>query len=244
MMINKNSPLPIYYQIEEHIKDLIDRKQLKPGDCLPSEREFAEQYQVSRMTIRQAITNLVNSGYVYRIKGKGTFVADQNVIELKLHGITSFTENIQALGMTPSSKIIEFRSSLADKNVATKLKINENESVYEIQRIRLANQIPMALETSFLSTNIVKNLSKETAAHSLYEYIQKTLGLSLKYSTQTIEASAANKKESELLGIKKGSPILLMERITFLSDDQPIEFTKSIYRGDRYKFVVKIDQDS
>src|SRR4051812_20574632 len=100
-MINKNSPIPIYYQLEEHIKGLIEEGVLKPGDVLPPEREYAEKYQISRMTVRQAFTQLVNEGYLFRLQGKGTFVAERK-IEKTLQGIISFTEDMRARGLKPA----------------------------------------------------------------------------------------------------------------------------------------------
>src|SRR3954471_13942573 len=107
-MINKNSPIPIYYQLEGYIKELIENGELQPGDVLPPEREYAEKYQISRMTVRQAFTQLVNEGYLYRLQGKGTFIAERK-IEKPLQGITSFTEDMKARGLTPGSQLINFK---------------------------------------------------------------------------------------------------------------------------------------
>src|SRR5690625_792519 len=104
-MIDKNSPLPIYYQLSEQIKRLIETEQLLPGDLLPSEREYAERYNISRMTVRQAISNLVTESLLYRKKGKGTFVAEKK-FEQNLQGLTSFSEDMQLRGYTPSNQQI------------------------------------------------------------------------------------------------------------------------------------------
>jgi GntR family transcriptional regulator len=241
-MINKNSPLPIYYQIEELIKQQITSKDLTSGDCLPSEREYAEKFNISRMTVRQAITNLVNSGYLHRVKGKGTFVADQSVVEQQLQGVTSFTEEMVARGKNPSSSILKFEKIPANKEIARKLNINEDDLVYEIERLRLADNIPMALESSYHPVNLFKDLTEKIASRSIYRYVEEDLGQKIDYSTQSIEASSTGNRESILLNIKEGSPILLMERIAYLTNEVPLEVVRSRYRADRYKFVIKMNR--
>lgn len=152
-MINKNSPIPIYYQLGEQIKALIEKGELKPGDALPPEREFAEKYQISRMTVRQAFTQLVNEGYLYRMQGKGTFVAERKIEQL-LQGVTSFSEDMKARGLEPSSELIRFEMQPAAASIAEQLSIDESDPVYEIERIRLADGVPMALETSYLPVKL------------------------------------------------------------------------------------------
>src|SRR5690625_4623961 len=116
-MIDKNSPLPIYYQLSEQIKRLIQTEQLLPGDLLPSEREYAERHNISRMTVRQAISNLVTEDLLCRKKGKGTYVAEKK-FEKNLHGLTIFTEDMQLRGYTASNQLISFQLTQADKPIA------------------------------------------------------------------------------------------------------------------------------
>lgn len=239
MLIDKNSPLPIYYQIEAYIKDKIVKGDLKTGDVLPSEREYSQLFEVSRMTIRQAINKLVNDGFLYRKKGSGTFVAEKK-FEQALQGLTSFTEDMKARGLTPSSYLLHFEIIPASIQVAATLQVAENTPVYEIKRIRLADDIPMALETCFISANLVKGLTEEIIAESIYEYIEGKLQLNIGEATQVIEASLANETEIDLLHINKGAPILLIERCTYLTNGTPFEVVRSTYRADRYKFVSQL----
>lgn len=238
-MINKNSPLPLYYQLEEYIKGLIEKGELTPGDALPPEREYAEKYQISRMTVRQAFTQLVNEGYLYRVQGKGTFVAERK-IEKPLQGITSFTEDMKARGLVPGSQLIHFEMIPATSQIAEQLLIPENTPVYDIMRIRLADGVPMALETNYISVHLAKGLSKEIVNQSMYAYIEGQLNISIESATQIIESSIASQSEAELLKISKGAPILLIQRKTFQKDGTPIELVKSIYRADRYKFMMQM----
>ncbi|HET7577928.1 MAG TPA: GntR family transcriptional regulator [Bacillales bacterium] len=240
-MVDKASPLPIYFQLEEAIKTRIENGELAPGNMIPSEREFAERHQISRMTVRQAINNLVNDGYLYRQKGRGTFVAHKK-IEQKLQGLTSFSEDMKARGMKPSSQLIRFKIVPASESIAQELGISPYDPVYEIQRVRLADDLPMALETTAIPANLVQGLTEEHARGSLYEYIEKAVASPIEYGKQIIESSVARQSESKFLDVKKGSPVLLIQRNTYLKDGTSLEVVRSVYRADRYKFVIDIQR--
>lgn len=238
-MIDKKSPVPIYFQIEEEIKRRIEEGELRQGDPIPSEREYTEKYDVSRMTVRQAITNLVNDGYLYRQKGRGTFVANEK-IEQTLQGLTSFTEEMHARGMKPANKLLGFEIIPASAGIAAQLKVKEHTPVCEIRRVRLADDKPMAYERTYLPANLVKGLTESHVRQSLYDYIEEQLELEIDHAMQIIESSIAKEYESELLDIAVGSSVMIIERHTFLKDNTPLEIVKSTYRADRYKFVTKI----
>jgi GntR family transcriptional regulator len=235
-MINKNSPVPIYHQLEEYIKQQIENGSLEEESVIPSEREYAERFQISRMTVRQAINNLVSEGYLNRQKGRGTFVTKKKV-EQELQGMTSFTEDMLSRGMNPSSILLSFQILPADKKTALALRIEETDSVYKIKRIRLADGAPMALETAYIPVEIVPGLTEENSNLSLYQYIEENLALSISEATQEIEASTADYLDSETLEINIGDPILLIERISYLQEGIPFELVKSTFRADRYRFV-------
>lgn len=241
-MIDKQSPLPIYYQIQELIRKKIDKKEWQTGDVLPSERIFAEQYEVSRMTVRQAVTELVNEGLLRREKGRGTFVAEQKFTQT-LQGLTSFTEDMKERGLKPSSRLISFNVREAAGKTARVLGLNDGEAVYEIQRIRLADDSPMAMETTYISKKLIPGLTKNIVQHSIYEYVEAELGLAIGYGEQSLEAALAMKKEAELLEIELNDPVLLISRITHLQDKTPFEYVKSAYRGDRYKFSIQMPRN-
>ncbi|MGG0740875.1 GntR family transcriptional regulator [Niallia taxi] len=234
-MIIKDSHIPIYFQLEMEIKEIV--KGLNPGDPISSEREFSEKYDISRMTVRQAINNLVNEGILVRKRGKGTFVAEQKV-EQPLSGLTSFSEDMRSRGLKPLTKILSFQQISSDKNIAAKLKIAEGVPVYEVSRLRLADESPMALEISYLPANIITDLTEDTVHASLYEYIENELNLKISHATQTLESSLAQKSECSILQIEEGDPVLLIERFSYLQNGEAFEYVKSIYRGDRYKFVI------
>lgn len=239
--IKKDSPVPIYYQIEEGIKESIQQGSLKPGHLMPSEREFSERFEVSRMTVRQAITNLVNGGYLVRQRGKGTFVASSK-FDRSLQGLTSFSEDMRARGMTPSSQLVSFSTMKASQKVADRLMIDVDEEVYEIKRVRLADGIPMAYEVLYMAKSLAPKLEKDKLLSSLYDYAQQDLQLHIAKGKQVIEATNATKEEADLLEINEGDSLLLIERQAILSNDRPFEFARSLYRADRYKFSIEINR--
>jgi GntR family transcriptional regulator len=240
-VIDKNSPLPLYYQLEEHIKQTIESEELMPGDSLPSERELSESYQISRMTVRQAITNLVNKGYLFREKGKGTFVSNQK-FEQNLQGLTSFTEDMKARKLVPGNKLLHFEIFPAEQDIKERLDLEEEELIYKIKRLRLANEEPIALETSYLPVKLIPGLTPEILEESLYTYIEDELHLNIGHATQTVEAALVNDEDIKHLKIKKGVPVLLIQRETFLENGTPLELVRSSYRADKYKFKIDIER--
>lgn len=238
--IDKQSPLPIYYQIEAYLKQQIDNGTLKPGDVLPSEREFSEQFNVSRMTVRQAIMNLVNSGYLNRQKGRGTFVASQK-IAMTLSGLTSFSEEIKHRGMRPYSRLLSFEKVPASERVAQQLRVPNQTPVYEMKRLRQADDIVLALETAYVPVALLPDLTEADVAGSIYEYAEQS-GLRLKNATQTLEARSASPEEAELLTISPNAPVLLIDQRTYLEEGDMFEYSRSLFRGDSYSFTVSMER--
>jgi GntR family transcriptional regulator len=241
MVIDKESPLPIYYQIQESLKEKIKSGELRPGDKISSEHELCEQFNVSRMTIRQAINNLVKESYLYRKRGIGTFV-QQPKVEQRLQGLTSFTEDMEARGLTPTSILISFEVVESKKSVADELAIEEGTPIYRIHRSRLANGEPIALEWAYIPVALMPNLTESVVHRSLYNYVEKELGLSLVRATQTIEASIATEVEEKWLEVDSGDPVLIVEQCSYLAENQPLELVKCVYRADRYKFITNIER--
>ncbi|MBX0357146.1 phosphonate metabolism transcriptional regulator PhnF [Halobacillus sp. Nhm2S1] len=240
-MLKKNVPLPLYYQIEEYLKQKIEEEEFEAGRMIPSERELSERFEVSRMTVRQAVTNLVNAGVLYREKGKGTYVAEKK-IEQPLKGLTSFTEDMKKRGMTSSSRLLAFDVIEAPRDIREKLNLEEGKKVYGIQRIRMADEKPMAIENTFMPKELLPDLSEEIVQGSIYNYVEHELGMAISQARQIIEARAADEEEANYLNIPPHSPVLHIERKSFLAHNVPFEVVKSTYRADRYKFITDIDR--
>jgi GntR family transcriptional regulator len=240
-LINKQSPVPIYYQIEEWMKQQIEHGKWKTGESIPSERELSEQFEVSRMTIRQALANLVQEGILLKKKGLGTFVKEQK-FEQVLQGLTSFSEEMIKRGMTPKSILINFEKVNANPQVALQLDLTTNELVFKIERIRLADDVPMAFEIAYLPAHLFGDMTKEDAYGSLYDYLQTKKELQIQEAKQDIEAILADSRLAEYLNIKAGSPILQITRTAYLQTGTPFEYVRTAYRGDRYRFNHQVSR--
>jgi len=238
--IDRGSPLPIYYQLKEALKQQIESGALKPHERVPSERELEEAYHISRMTARRALEELEAEGYIYRAQGKGSFVAEPKIRQ-GLLWLTSFTEDMRERGMRAGARVLR-AEVVSDERVARKLGIDSGEEFVMLQRLRTADGEPMALETSYLRRRFCPGLEgHDFTDRSLYSTLQEEYGLRLGRAEQAVEAKVADGFEAELLGVKPGAPMLSMERITYLDDGQtPIEYVRSIYRGDRYKLYVEL----
>ncbi|MFJ7936410.1 GntR family transcriptional regulator [Sporosarcina sp. NPDC096371] len=237
-MLDKQSPVPMYVQIEEHLKRRIVQGEFEVGMAIPSERELTELFDVSRMTVRQSITNLVTEGLLYREKGRGTFVASPKV-EQPLSGLTSFTEDMLSRGMEPSTKLVRFKKVVAELDIAQALQLAEGEEVFVVKRIRHADDKPMAIERSYLPVKIVPELNLDAVEGSVYSFIENHQ-LAISHATQSMEATLVKKEDAELLQISVPSAVLLIERMSYLTNGMPFEIVRSMYRADRYKFISEI----
>lgn len=237
-LLDKQSPIPIYIQIEEQLRARIKAGEFEAGTAIPSERELTESFGVSRMTLRQAVTNLVNDGLLYREKGRGTFVAIPKV-EQPLNGLTSFTEDMKARGMAPSNQLIEFKKIEPEADIAGELELQSGEKVFSVKRIRYADDKPMAIERTFLPVKLFPQLTEEALKGSLYSIIEEQQ-LRISHASQRMEAALVKKEDAELLEIGMPSPVLCIERLSYLGDGIPFELVQSIYRADRYKFITDI----
>ncbi|MDN7242952.1 GntR family transcriptional regulator [Planococcus sp. N028] len=240
-MLDKQSPIPIYVQIEERLKSQISDGRFPPGAAIPSERELTEAFGVSRMTVRQAITNLVNEGLLFREKGRGTFVAVPKV-EQPLSGMTSFTEDMLARGMKPSNQLLTFGKRKPDKQVAEELQLEADEEVFFVERIRYADSIPMAIERTYLPVKLFPELNEDVLAGSLYVFVEGTARLKIGGAVQKMEAALVKREDAELLHVETPFSVLIIERISKLSNGVPFEVVRSTYRADRYKFTSEIQR--
>lgn len=235
--IDLRSPVPKYYQLKEIIRDMIDRGEWGEGQLIPSERELCERYEISRMTARQAVMELVNEGMLYRAQGRGTFVAGRK-FQQQAARLTSFTQDMLERNMKTLSEVLELEVEGAGPVVSNLLQIRPGENIIRLKRLRHADGKPMAVETSHLRYGIAKGvLDADLAANSLYEVL-RGIGLSIDYAEQSYEATLVNELEAEHLGVPEGSPALLIERITYSNEKKPFEYVKSIYRGDRYRITT------
>ena len=240
-MLNKQSPLPIYYQLKELLREKIVSGEWLPGAMIPSERELSEQYEISRMTARQALTELTIEGILYREQGKGTFVAEPK-IQQALTSLTSFSEDMQTRGIHTGGKVLRLALVPAPLMASKALKIESEQKIILLERLRMAEEEPIALETCYLHFSDSQALLTENFENSsLYSLLNKKYGITPTRALQKVEAALCSQREKELLKIESGAPVLRNRRITFDQSGKVFEYTESAYRADRYVFQVELD---
>ena len=239
--IDKDSIVPIYHQLKLIIKEQIQSQKWGHDETIPSERELCEQFGISRMTVRHAINDLVAEGALYRKRGMGTYVSKPK-IDQALTKLTNFTSDMETRSLRPGAKIIHVKVIPATEELARFLNIKENANVIELFRLRLANDEPMALEKSFLSYDKASAILEESLENkSLYQELREKCQIDVAIAHQTLEISyIEDSKDSELLDVEVGTPVLLIERMTFTENNLPVEYVKSLYRADRYKFSIEM----
>lgn len=239
--VNKNSPVPLYYQLKEIIKEMIENEELVTEDPIPPERELCEYHEVSRMTVNKAVMALVNEGYLYREQGRGTFVARPKK-NYQVSGLSGLTEEMMVRrGLRVDTEVIEFGIKAPSKKIKNQLGLGEGEDIYEITRLRSVEGEAYAIEISYIPVRLCKGLTRERLKNtSLYSILTEEYKLDMEYAHQTIEPVMVDEYEGQLLNLQENSLALLFIRRTFSSLDEPIEVTKSIYRSDKYKFEITL----
>jgi GntR family transcriptional regulator len=215
----------------------------KEDDRLPTESELEQTYAVSKITVRQALKELADSGYVRREQGRGTFVAR---LELKQgpRALSSFTEEMRRHGLRSGSRILRSDVVPADAVTAEKLGIPCDTPVFLLKRLRLADGKPMGIQTAFLPLALVPGLPQESLENaSLYHILHSKYGLQPAYAHEEHSAVLLKGEGAALLRVRPGSPGLAAERITCLWDGHPIEFVSAIMRGDRYRIILDLIQE-
>ncbi|WP_353989390.1 GntR family transcriptional regulator [Pediococcus argentinicus] len=228
---------PIYIQIHNEIKKAIEAGRWSVGERIPAERDLSEQFNVSRMTLRQAISTLVEEGILERKVGSGTYVASQKVQE-KVSGVTSFTELMEAQGKHPSSKTISYHAGEPSLSEVERLNLDPGELVLRMERIRYADDVPICYETASVPEKLVRNFSKSEVTKSLYKTLEDKAGLKIGKANQTVSAMLASEKVADYLDIKRGEAILRLHQISFLEDGNPFEYVRTQYVGERFEFYL------
>ncbi len=237
MKLEGESMLPAYIRIHDAIKQDIEQGIWKIGQRLPSERNLSENFEVSRMTLRQAITLLVDEGILERRIGSGTFVASRRVQE-KMRGTTSFTEIVKSQGKLPSSKLISYIKTQPSSQEMQQLQLSPREAIIRMERVRYADQIPVVYEIAAIPEKMIKNFRKEEITEHFFQTLVKN-GYEIGKSQQTISAKIAEKEVAAYLDIDEGKGLLALTQVSYFTDGQPFEFVRSQYVGDRFEFYLE-----
>ena len=228
--LNKHSYVPLYQQLVSRLTLRIQSGELKPGDQVPSERQMADQLNMSRTTARLAIDELVVRGLVYREQGRGTFVAEPRMRSLM--GFASFSEDMIARGFHPRSQILKQELILAEGSLQSMLKLGPNEKVVHLVRLRLANEQPVALQSSYIPQKLIPGLEdQELTDKSLFAILREQYYIYPTWTEAEMEALAATTEEADLLDIEPGDPVLVVRGLTYTESFDIVERVKTVYRG-------------
>ncbi|WP_127848385.1 GntR family transcriptional regulator [Lacticaseibacillus hulanensis] len=228
---------PVYIQIHNQIKKDIEAGKWSVGDRIPSERELAVKFSVSRMTLRQAVQTLVDEGILERRVGAGTYVASQKVQE-KMSGVTSFTDVMLAQGKKPSSRTISYHIANPSLSEVEKLGLHDGEQVLRMERIRFGDNVPICFEVATVPNSLVKNFSKAEVTGSFYHTLEKKGGFEIGGARQMVSATLASERTAEYLDVKRGDAILRLRQVSYLKDGRPFEYVRTQYVGSRFEFFL------
>lgn len=229
--------MAIYMKVRDELYDKIIEGVYKSGDRIPSERELSDVYGVSRMTARQAITELEKDGIVYREKGRGTFVSGPNLYQ---DNIKSFTQTLIEQNMHPSTKIIESSTVSHLTSISQILHMDKKTSYYKVKRLRLGDNVPIALETVYIPTIFTPGLLENKLDGSLYKVLEEQYGYEMSNIACEIEACISNKILMGMMSLKNQEALLKVTGITHDQNGRRLFYEESYYRSDLYKYRVDI----
>ncbi len=240
MKFQKKTGVPLYLQIKEHLLAKIDAGTWPEESMIPTESELCAQYDVSKITVREAIKLLVRDGRLSRVPGKGTFITRQK-IEQKLDRFFSFTRWARQNGLEPASRILKVETLPCDVHIARHLGLSEGEPVTRVERLRLGNNEPLMFEVIWLPASLCPDLHLHDLANvPLNDILQEDYGLALVRATESIEPQTADPYVSRLLAIEKEVLLLHVEHTAYTGTGRIAYFTTSSYRGDRVKFSIEL----
>jgi len=238
--LNRDSKIPLYLQMMDDIIKQINAQEYTEHDKLPSERELCDQFSVSRITVRQTLQELEREGYIYKVHGKGTFVApkayNQNLVKMY-----SFTEEMKKLNKQPSTQVLAFQLIAADDHLASKMDLQMYDEVFQIVRLRLADEEALMYETSYLPKKIFSQLTQEDfEQRAMYDIFTEDYQLGVTKAIERFSPTSVRPTESEYLKAPVDQPAMLIRRYAF-HEEQLIEYTVSVARGDKFDYTVELN---
>ena len=242
MVIDPDSKLPLYFQLKEKIKENILNGNFKEGDLLPAERELSERYHLSSTTVRRALNDLVFENFLERKAGKGTFVRMRRV-KRDLRKVLGFTDNMREMGLVPTTKVLSKTIIKATEFVRDYMKIKESAEVVKLERLRLADNVPMMLETRYIRTDLCPGIIEYELDSSLWKVFESVYGHKPFRHSQTLRVTTISGDSAALLGLEENSYIYLIRGATYLKDGKAIECEQSYYRSDKYELSFEAIAD-
>ncbi|MCE6994836.1 GntR family transcriptional regulator [Saccharothrix sp. S26] len=233
-----DGPKPKHAQLRDILRRMAEQE-LPPGSPIPSERDLAQQYGVSRITVRAAVGQLVAEGLLTRAKGRGTFTARRRM-DVQLY-LESFTDDMRRRGLTPATEVLACAEEAPSPEATAALGLLPHEPACRLVRVRLADGVPLAVERGWYNPRVVPDLDRHDLTSSLYTLLADTYGVQLDHAAQTVWAEAADPETAKLLGIRPGGSLLVFRRVSS-SRGRPVEDMTSWYRGDLYQVTMQLDR--
>ncbi|MBN1315682.1 MAG: GntR family transcriptional regulator [Anaerolineales bacterium] len=239
--INRESKVPLYHQLKEWLINQIEFGNLDRGGQIPSENTLCSLLGMSRTTVREALNQLVSEGWLYRVRGIGTFVKDSQVEPSLVQKLTSFAEDMQEKHIPYASELLYCEVVPATLKMAARLQIAPNADVVHLERLGSAEGEPLVLADTYLPVEYCPDIKNaDFTNRSLYDLLEKVYGLIVVKARRTLQTSVANEYEAKKLNITPGDPIQVMSTIAFLGSGNPVEYSKLRFRGDRSRFVFTL----
>ena len=236
------APVPLYNQLKELLRAQILDGTYSAESRMPSESALGDQFQVSRITVRQALGDLQKEGLIFKIHGKGTFVAKPKAFQ-NVSTLQGLAESLAQLGHEVINQLLSVKFIVADARIAERLQLNEGDKVAEIKRVRLINREPVSLEISYVPPDIGEKLQKaDLITRDIFLIIENDLQLNLGHADLAIDAVLADSELTEALNVEEGAPIMRIERLTHTAAGKPIDFEFLYYRGDAFQYRFRIDR--
>lgn len=243
--IDKSVPVPLYYQLKTMITDEIKSGRYEIDSLIPTEKDLSDQFGISRTTIRQAITELVQEGWLYRVKSKGTFIARRKIKQDFLQRLETFDAQMSRIGVKPSTEVLDFKVVKANDEVALNLGISAGDKVFYLLRRRFGDEIPVVLVSTYLPYDKCQFLKDcDFNNHSMYSCLASHPGTRIYRAQRIIEATAATAEVAKYLNIRKGAPVQLFHTIGFTESEVRLEYSIAHYRGDMSSFQISVFVDS
>lgn len=237
--MNKKSRVPLYLQLMDDLIEKIKTQQYRENEKLPSERGLCEVYDLSRITVRQALQELEREGFIYKLHGKGTFVApksyNQNLVKLY-----SFTEEMKAIGKYPTTKVLSFQEIAVEERLANKMGIQPYDEVFQFVRLRLADGEPLMYETSYVPKKVFSDLTKaDLMERPMYDIFYDDYAIGVTKAVERFSATMTREEEAVHLQMYPEQPAMLIKRYAY-HKEQLIEYTLSVARGDKFDYTVEL----
>lgn len=240
LQLDRSIPVPLYYQLKTQLLDLIESGKLSQGALLPAENSICDSLQISRPTVRQALTELAEEGYLVRHKGRGSFITKPKMKDRFLSQLQSFNDEIKSKGMTPSTRVLLFSKIAGIPEINSHLELGLSEPLFQLSRLRFANGVPLVYLDTYMPHSSFECIAQcDFTVESLYAQMEQLCKIKVAFARREIEAVPARKREADLLEIGVGKPICLVRSVAYASDKaKPVEYSIARYRGDRTKFFV------